>query len=144
MLYSFLALITGANIAVAILLNARLGAIKSVYKSAFVNYTVGLIVSFPLALIITGGWLSGYIFELKDLLIMTGGIIGAVIVVANNHITPKIGILYVTILLFIGQIGAGSIIDAIRDNSFSFGKTIGGLLIVAGLVYLVRMEKTQQ
>lgn len=141
MFYSFLALLSGANIAISILLNARLGAIKGLYKSAYINYIMGLIIAVPLAIILKGFDFSNITLSLGDAVAFTGGAIGFIVVILNNHLTPKIGIIYVTILLFIGQLGVGTVIDAIRSGVFSLGKPLGGLLIIAGLAYLVKMEK---
>ena len=143
MIYSLLALISGGTVAASILLNARLGALKGLYKGVFVNYLLGVIVSVPLVLIINGLSFPAVEFNWSLAIALTGGAIGYVVVLLNSHITPKIGILYVTILLFIGQLGTGIIIDAIREGNVSAGKITGGLLIIAGLVYLLRVERTK-
>jgi uncharacterized membrane protein YdcZ (DUF606 family) len=143
MIYSLLALISGGTVAASILLNARLGALKGLYKGVFVNYLLGVIVSVPLVLIINGLSFPAVEFNWSLMIALTGGAIGYVVVLLNSHITPKIGILYVTILLFIGQLGTGIVIDAIREGNVSAGKITGGLLIIAGLVYLLRVERTK-
>jgi transporter family-2 protein len=143
MIYSLLALISGGTVAASILLNARLGALKGLYKGVFVNYLLGVIVSVPLVLIINGLSFPSVEFNWSLMIALTGGAIGYVVVLLNSHITPKIGILYVTILLFIGQLGTGIVIDAIREGNVSAGKITGGLLIIAGLVYLLRVERTK-
>jgi uncharacterized membrane protein YdcZ (DUF606 family) len=141
MIYSFLALLSGVNVAVSIMLNARLGAIKGLYKGAFINYFMGLCITLPLYLIIAGFTLPSLNISLPEIFILTGGSIGYLVVLINNNITPKIGILYVTILLFIGQIATGALMDVIGGDSISSGKLIGALLILAGLIYLVKAEK---
>ena len=143
MIYSLLALISGGTVAASILLNARLGALKGLYKGVFVNYLLGVIVSVPLVLIINGLNFPAVEFNWSLAIALTGGAIGYVVVLLNSYITPKIGILYVTILLFIVQLGTGIIIDAIREGNVSAGKITGGLLIIAGLVYLLRVERTK-
>ena len=140
MIYSFLALVSGANVAVSIMLNARLGAVKGLYKGAFINYFLGLCIALPLSLIITGFKLGSVQISLSEIFILTGGSIGYLVVLINNNITPRIGILYVTILLFIGQIATGALLDIVAGDSISAGKLIGALLILAGLVYLVKAE----
>lgn len=143
MIYSLLALLSGGTVATSILLNARLAAVKGLYKGVFVNYMTGLMVSLPIALIINGMNLPQLELNWILVLALTGGAIGFVAVILNSHLTPKIGILYITILLFVGQIGTGVIIDLIREGSFSFGKVVGGALIVGGLVYLLWLEKNK-
>ena len=144
MIYSLLALLSGGTVATSILLNARLGAIKGLKKGVFVNYLMGLVVSLPIALLINGTTLPDIEINWMFILALTGGAIGFLAVMMNSYITPRIGILYVTILLFIGQLGTGVIIDRIRDGSIQIGKIMGGLLIVTGLVYLLRLEKNKK
>ncbi len=143
MIYSLLALLSGGTVTTSILLNARLGAVKGLYKGVFVNYMTGMVVSLPIALIISGLNFPQIEVNWMLMLALSGGIIGFVCVILSSHITPKIGILYITILLFIGQLGTGVVIDIIREGSFSIGKIIGGVVIVAGLVYLLRLEKVK-
>ncbi|MDX1359683.1 MAG: DMT family transporter [Clostridia bacterium] len=143
MIYSLLALISGGTVATSILLNARLGVVKGLYKGVFVNYFMGVIVSIPILLIFNGLSMPSVEFNWPLLFALSGGAIGYVVVLLNSHITPKIGILYVTILLFIGQLGTGIIIDTIREGSVSPGKIAGGILIIAGLAYLLKIEKTK-
>lgn len=143
MIYSLIALVSGSTVAVSILLNARLGAVKGLYKGVFVNYMMGSLLAISLALIISGAKIPVINFNLTLLIALSGGIIGYVVVLLNSHLTPKIGILYVTVLLFIGQIGTGILIDGIRDGHFSAGKISGSVLIIAGLVYLLRLERVK-
>ena len=141
MIYSLLALLSGGTVAASILLNARLGVVKGPYKGVFINYLIGFLVALPITLLFNGLNFPGIEINWILLLSLTGGVIGFVAVILNSHITPKIGILYITILLFIGQLGTGVVIDGIRDGSFSIGKIVGGLLIITGLVYLLRLER---
>jgi len=141
MIYSLIALISGGTVAVSILLNARLGALKGLYKGVFVNYMMGSLLAIPLAVIINGFTIPDIAFNWALIISLSGGMIGYVVVLLNSHLTPKIGILYVTILLFIGQIGTGIIIDGIRDGHFSAGKIFGSILIITGLAYLLRLER---
>lgn len=142
MVYALLALISGGTVATSILLNARLGAVKGLYKGVFVNYMMGVLVSMPLALIINGLNVPVVDFNWPLMIALSGGAIGYVVVLLNSHITPKIGILFVTILLFVGQLGTGIVIDGIRDGYVPVAKITGGLLIISGLVYLLRLEKS--
>ena len=141
MIYALLALLSGGTVATSILLNARLGVVKCLYKGVFINYLIGFLVALPIALLFNGLKFTHVEINWKLLLSLTGGAIGFVAVILNSHITPKIGILYITILLFIGQLGTGIVIDGIRDGSFSIGKIVGGLLIITGLVYLLKLER---
>ena len=141
MIYSLLALLSGGSVATSFLLNARLAAVKGLKKGVFVNYLMGLAVSLPIALLINGTIIPAVEFNWMFIFSLTGGTIGFLAVMMNSYLTPRIGILYITILLFVGQLGTGVVIDGIRDGVFQIGKIIGGFLIVAGLVYLLRLER---
>lgn len=141
MLYSLLAFLSGANVAASIILNARLGAVKGLEKGVFINYIMGLAISLPIALAVSGISFSGLEISPLGLFALIGGTLGYTVVLINNRITPLIGILYVTVILFIGQITAGSILDIVRGDEVSIGKLAGSVLILAGLVYLVKIEK---
>ena len=144
MIYSLLALLSGGTVATSILLNARLAAVKGLNKGVFINYIMGLVVSLPIALLINGTAFPAVEFNWSLAVALTGGAIGFLAVMMNSYLTPRIGILYITILLFIGQIGTGVVIDGIREGVFQAGKIIGGILIVAGLVYLLRLERNKK
>ncbi len=143
MIYSLLALLSGGSVATSILLNARLGAVKGLKKGVFINYLMGFAVSLPVALLINGTAIPNIEINWMFILALTGGAIGFIAVMMNSYLTPRIGILYITILLFIGQLGTGVVIDGIRDGNFSIGKIVGGVLIVAGLVYLLRLDRAK-
>ena len=132
---------TGANIAASILLNARLGALKGLEKGVFINYLMGLAVALPVALVVSGTSFPGLGFSPMGFFMLAGGMIGYMVVLINNRVTPHIGILYVTVILFVGQIAAGSLMDIIRGDPVSVGKITGTALILLGLLYLVKMEK---
>jgi len=140
MIFSILALLSGANVAVSIILNARLGAVKGLYKGAFINYFMGLVIAIAFSIVLgsTGDW--NFNITLVEFFILTGGMLGYIVVLLNSSLTPKIGILYVTILLFIGQIATGSIMDMLGGLHVSWGKIVGSILILGGLVYLVKIE----
>ncbi len=66
-----------------------------------------------------------------------------IVVSASNVVIPKIPTMYTTLLIFIGQIFTGIIIDYLRLSSISKGKIIGGLLILLGMLYNSNVDKKQ-
>ncbi|HAG44573.1 MAG TPA: EamA-like transporter family protein, partial [Clostridium sp.] len=72
-----------------------------------------------------------------------GGLIGVIVVSASNVVIPKIPTMYTTLLIFIGQIFTGIIIDYLELSSISKGKIIGGLLILLGMLYNSNVDKKQ-
>jgi len=57
------------------------------------------------------------------------------ITMLNGTIINKIPAIYTTMLIFIGQLAAGIIIDYFRYKTFSIGDLIGGFIILLGLGY---------
>ena len=49
-----------------------------------------------------------------------------------------------TLLIFIGQLFIGIIIDYFALNQLSIGKVIGGLLVLTGLTYNLLLDKKQK
>ena len=62
-----------------------------------------------------------------------GGLVGVIVISLSNYITPKISAFYLTLLIFIGQLFAGTIIDFFLTNELSIGKVIGGIFVLIGL-----------
>ena len=64
-----------------------------------------------------------------------GGLIGVFSITLSNYTAPKISVFYMTLLIFIGQIATGIVIDYFALNELSPGKIIGSILVAAGLSY---------
>ncbi|MED1370878.1 EamA-like transporter family protein, partial [Bacillus paranthracis] len=56
-------------------------------------------------------------------------------------ITPKISAFYLTLLIFIGQLFAGTIIDFILSHELSMGKIVGGIFVLIGLTYNLLVDR---
>lgn len=140
----FAAFACGITIVISRTTNAQLG--KSIHNTAstFFNYLTGSVVAllflllsqevFP-GLSLPKSW-SGYLMYL-------GGIVGVLSISLSNYIAPRISAFQLTIILFISQIFTGLLIDWLRYNTLSFGKLIGGILIIIGLVYNTYIDNKQ-
>ena len=139
-MYIVFALITGSLVIISMIMNSRVGDEIGVFPSVFINYILGLIVSTLILL-----------FNLKTVTIGTsvpwwaylGGVLGVTIVTISNILIPKIPTIYTTLLIFIGQLFTGMIIDVLIGVQVSRGKVIGGLLICLGLFYNLLVDKRQ-
>ena len=128
------AFITGINIVVARNFNAKLAEHTSVRTSTFYNYVVGLGVA-VLAYLLLGrqelvdtGWvLYPYWW------IYLGGIIGVCVVLLSNITVVKISAFYLSLLMFIGQVFSGIVVDAVISQAFSSRNMVGGVLVTLGL-----------
>ncbi|MBU3112444.1 DMT family transporter [Clostridium lacusfryxellense] len=75
--------------------------------------------------------------------IFLGGVLGVIVVSSSSIVIPKIPTIYTTLLIFIGQLFTGIIIDYFRDGFISKGKIIGGLLILLGIIYNSNVDKKE-
>lgn len=73
-----------------------------------------------------------------------GGLTGVLVVVLSSYITPKISSFYLTLLIFIGQLFIGIIIDYFTLNKFSIGEIAGGFLVLIGLTYNLLLDKNKK
>jgi len=127
---------------VSMLINAGLAQKIGAFQGALINYAVGLLgtLLIILLILITGNFNTGNLSGIPFYAYL-GGFVGVMVVVASNIVIPKIPVLYTTILIFIGQIFTGIILDYFRVGSISNGKVIGGILIIAGMFYNSYVDK---
>lgn len=141
MVYSFLAFITGMFLVVTTTFNARIGVLKSVYKSAFINSVIGLLTSFVVFFVFDKT--TGTEFHMSEWYILLGGLLAPFIVVISNFTIAKIGVFSATLLIVSGQLIMGTLIDWIRNGVYPVWTTVGGILIILGLLYIHGVEKRQ-
>ena len=124
----------GVTIVLSRTLNAKLSELTSVRISSFYNYIIGLAVSIPALLLLGRNEtpLTEFSFS-PDWYIYTGGLLGLLVVLISNIVVVKISAFYLTLLIFIGQVFSGILIDAVITREFSFRNLIGGILVAAGL-----------
>lgn len=142
MIFIILAFLCGGITIVSMIINARLAQEIGTLQGGFVNYTVGLLVTVLVVFIImfTGNFTTGNLSGIPFYAFL-GGFVGVMVVIASNIVIPKIPAIYTTILIFIGQIFTGIILDYFRLGSISIGKIIGGLLIIVGMLYNSYLDK---
>lgn len=144
MIYTIFAFLTGGLTIVSIIINSKLAMRIGVLQGILINYLVGLLFS---VLVLLANF-SSMKFSLEILSHIPfwaylGGAIGIIAIAINNAVVPKIGAIYATLLIFIGQLFMGITIDFFIGNSVSKGKIIGGLLILCGMVYNSYIDKKQ-
>ncbi|HHX59512.1 MAG TPA: DMT family transporter [Epulopiscium sp.] len=140
MMYITIALMTGSLVIISMIMNSRVGDEIGLFQGVFINYVLGTVVSILILL-----------FNIKTITIASnipwwaylGGVLGVVIVSISNVIIPKIPTIYTTLLIFIGQLFTGMMIDLLTHVDVSKGKVIGGLLICIGLFYNLIVDKKQ-
>ena len=131
MVYIF-AVLAGAMVILNMSMNASLAGKLGVFRGTFVNYLVGLSLISAVALF-TGAFLpSGWAMPAPQFLL--GGVLGVIIVSASNVVIPKIPVVYITALFFVGQIFAGLILDFIRFGRGDWAKLAGAALVLSGVL----------
>jgi transporter family-2 protein len=128
-----LSILAGVIIVISRTLNARLAELTSVRISTFFNYFVGLSVAIIVFLILGKNEpvYSNLVLS-PNVLIYFGGTVGVCLVLTSNIVVTKVSAFYLALLLFIGQVFTGIIIDAAISRSFSKSILIGGILVAAG------------
>lgn len=137
-MYIIIAFVTGGLVILSMITNSRLSEGVGIFQGVFINYVVGLIVSVMILL-----------FNLKTVNIgnnipwwaYLGGVFGLTVVALSNILIPKIPTIYTTLLIFLGQLFTGIVIDFFIGNGVSKGKLIGGVLISVGLLYNLMIDK---
>ena len=144
MLYIILAALCGCTTILSMIVNSYLSKKIGVFQGTFVNYIVGLLTTILLITIVKDTMnLSFASFPKIPLWALLGGLLGVMVVASANIIIPKIPTIYTTLLIFIGQLFTGILIDYFRVGFVSKGKIIGGLLILLGLIYNSSVDKKE-
>ncbi|MCL2863943.1 MAG: DMT family transporter [Lachnospiraceae bacterium] len=140
-----LTFLSGICLVIARSLNARLAILTSVHTSTFFNYVIGLAVSIPVLLLLGFGEISTTTFDFSsEWYIYLGGIVGVVVIFISNIIVVKISAFYLTLLLFIGQVFTGILIDVMLTGVFSHLNLIGGILVLAGLCTNLLLDRQKK
>jgi len=126
--------IAGINIVMSRTLNAKLANLTSVRISTFYNYFIGLIVSVLVFLVLGRNEIIFAEFTLSpNWYIYLGGVLGVCVVLLGNIVVVKVSAFYLTLLIFIGQVFSGVLIDAVIMQAVPMRNLIGGVLVAAGL-----------
>lgn len=134
MFYVLISIIAGAIVVISRILNTKLSKKVGLIESGFFNYFTGLLTSLIVFIIFKEKFSINQFTNLPFYAYL-GGVLGVIIVILNSVITPKMSSFYATLIIFIGQLFTGILIDCITVNSISLPKIIGGILVVVGLAY---------
>ncbi len=122
--------------------NARLANNTSISISTFFNYVCGLATAIPVFLLFGLGDPAIVRFSFSpDWWIYLGGAIGVMTVGLSSVVAVRIPQLYITLLLFVGQVFTGVLLDALLDGAFSLQNIAGGLLVTFGLAVNLLLER---
>jgi transporter family-2 protein len=138
----FAVFLSGVLLVISRSYNSRLADQTSMYISTFFNYFCGLAAAIPVFLLFgmkEPVW-AGFSFS-PDWWIYLGGAIGVATVWLSNVVVVKIPQLYITLLMFVGQVFTGVLIDALLDGALSTANLVGGTLVALGLALNLLFER---
>lgn len=142
LLYIMISLLAGGCTIISMTLNSQLAQRIGLLQSSLINFIAGLIPTVLFLIFTRSNLISAFSnLEVNRIWICLGGAIGILVVITSNIVIPKIPVIYSTLLIFIGQLFIGTIIDYFMGMPISKGKLIGGVLILAGLFYNFRVDK---
>jgi uncharacterized membrane protein YdcZ (DUF606 family) len=129
-----LAFISGCVSVISKMINFKLTEKIGLLNGTLVNYIVASFISIIVIFLIK----SNNIFNFKVLStvpywIYLGGVLGLASLLLTIISLPKIPVTYSTILILIGQLTAGFIIDIWISGKFSYIKLLGVLLVTLGI-----------
>ena len=126
--------IAGITILLSRTLNGKLAELTSVRSSTFFNYFFGLIGAVVTFFILGSheSAFSGFVFS-PNWYIYFGGILGACVVLLSNITVMKISAFYLTLLMFLGQVFSGVIVDMVISREVSYRNIIGGVFVALGM-----------
>jgi len=138
-----LSFIAGASIVISRTLNAKLAELTNVRISTFFNYFVGLSLALFVYLLFGRGELglpAALTFS-STWFLYIGGALGVLMIALTNILVVKISAFYLSLLLFMGQVASGILIDILLTGAFSSRNLIGGVLITLGLAVDLLIDK---
>lgn len=139
MFYILISIASGGIVVLSRILNTVLTDSIGLMESSFFNYLTGFISSVILFFIMKET-IQFSNFSNTTIWAYLGGLIGVIIVILSSVVTPKMSVFYISLIIFIGQLFTAIIIDYLTLKTIPFNKIIGGLLVVGGLLYNIRID----
>lgn len=139
----FITLITGFCVVFNRIASAELAKKRSLQKSVFWNFLIASITLIVLSKVLyKSSLIQTYNSMLQsNPLLLTGAIFAVATVLATNYLSPRVASYYLTLLLFIGQIFSGIVLDIVLSANFSLQNFAGGILVLFGLLLNLLFDK---
>ena len=141
-LYILIAILAGVSVVISRIFNSKIADEIGTLQGTFINYLTGLIAAF-IFFILSKEYLNMGNINYSSIPFYSylGGAIGILVVLLSNYTTPKVSNLSLSLLVFIGQLSIGILIDYYSYSTVSIGKILGGILILLGLSYNMIIDK---
>ena len=134
-------LLSGVTIVLARMCNARLAKLCGIPFSTLLNYITGLTGSLIIFLAAGATVTAAFPAAGASVFLYIGGALGLLSVFIVNNIAHRLPATQLTLLIFLGQLFSGLLLDYFATLRFSPGKLIGGLLVLLGLAVNIRADK---
>ena len=76
----------------------------------------------------------------QPLWVYLGGAVGAVGIFLCNVVTPRLPVLQMSLVVFVGQLFTGMVIDGFMGR-FSLGTLVGGAIVAAGMLVNILVDR---
>jgi transporter family-2 protein len=137
-----LSLLTGLTVVLSRTINAGLAEKTSIMRSTLYYYVAAFVFSFLLLIVFKAGDAPfALISSPVNPTYFLGGIMGVLIIIILNATVAKISSLYMTLLLFAGQVFTGIAMDMILTHAFSLPNLLGGVFVTLGLCVNVIIDR---
>ena len=136
-------ILSGVNIVIARTLNAKLAQLRGIPYSTLMNYITGLTGSLIVFFLMGSRINAAFPAPGASFVIYIGGALGLLSVFVLNMITAKLPAMQLTLLVFVGQLFSGMLLDYFLTDMFSPGKLVGGILVLAGLLVNMLADKKE-
>lgn len=145
MFFALIAILSGISNVISRSINFVLSEKLGVYQSTLFNYIFGLAGSI-LILFISGETSKLFASTSYDAnwLVYTGGLVGVAVVSLQVFLSSKVSSFYLTLLLFVGQLFTGIILDFILLGKISIWQVVGGILVIIGLSYNLYIDRVEE
>ena len=132
-LAAILSFLSGWSMVLARMANASLAKSSGVGYSTLMNYVTGLTGSLLLFALVGFPKLTSFPAPGLSIVYYLGGALGALGIFLCNVVTPRLPVLQMSLIVFVGQIFSGMLIDLLAGR-FAVGTLVGGLLVAVGMV----------
>lgn len=149
LLPALLSLLAGATVVLSRTVNAMLAKSTDDLTSTLFNYITGLLCCLLLLLIagrgepLPAGTATAAVPP-ERIWIFFGGWIGVGVVFLSNVTVKRISAFYMTLLVFLGQVFTGILLDMLLTQAFSAGNLLGGILVAAGLILNLLIDQRKK
>ena len=135
-----LSFFSGWSMVLSRMANASLAKTSGTGFSTVMNYVTGLTGSLLLFLWLGSPRAAAFPAPGVSFVVYLGGALGAAGIFLCNVVTPRLPALQMSLIVFVGQIFSGMLLDAMLGQ-FAAGTLVGGLLVAAGMLLNARADR---